>query len=184
MGSSTEGCRNSRPLDSRPMELLLGCPEEQMICNQDLDLISAIKADKRATRSSSSITSRATSRSCLSMRPSTVLSTSGECRARTTKCSPLGLYCPENQFFTVRSFAPVQAATVLTCTPLLTAPRCNAAAISEANLPGWLPNGLPLDAVIWKQVAHLSKRHSVPSFHTMARTNAIKNCPVRLLVKV
>src|ERR1700687_590418 len=64
-------------------------------------------------RCSTSCSFWAKTRSCRLAIDRTALSTSSECWINTTRCAPQGPYCPESQFFTVRSFAPVHPATVL-----------------------------------------------------------------------
>src|SRR5258707_11214378 len=75
----------------------------------------------------------AKTRSCRLPIDKTALSTSSECWINTTKCAPQGPYCPESQFFTVRSLAPVHPATVLMRVFLSRNVLSNAAAISSAN---------------------------------------------------
>src|SRR5258706_11655743 len=65
-----------------------------------------INSSKRCSRSTSFW---ATTRSCRLAIDKTALSTSSECWINTIKCAPQGPYCPESQFFTVRSFAPVKS---------------------------------------------------------------------------
>jgi hypothetical protein len=75
----------------------------------------------------------AKTRSCRLAIDKTALRTSSECSINTTKCAPQGPYCPESQFFTVRSLAPVHPATVLMRVFLSCNVLSNAAAISSAN---------------------------------------------------
>ena len=64
---------------------------------------------------------------------STTLKTSSQCLIKLIKWSPLGPQYPENQFFTVRSLAPVQEDTIFTCAGVLPSAPLSAAAISAAN---------------------------------------------------
>jgi hypothetical protein len=75
----------------------------------------------------------AKTRSCRLAIERTALSTSSECWINTIKCAPQGPYCPESQFFTVRSFAPVHPATVLIRVFLSLNALSNAEAISSAK---------------------------------------------------
>jgi hypothetical protein len=139
-----------------------------------LYLISSTSAVSLAIRHSMSTISCPTSKSCRPIRTSIVVSTSWLCRAKTSKCSPLGPYWPENQFLTVRSFAPVHPATVLTCIPSPTDARRSAAAISITNL----------FARFSKRSAPQSEKgeRTYPSlettFHLFVPYNEVNNCVI------
>ena len=106
-------------------------PSRQIPGPRDLSSWSVdISSSMRCSRSPSFW---ATTRSCRPPIDKTALSTSSECWINATKCAPQGPNCPESQFFTVRSFAPVQPATVLMRVFLSRKVRSNAAEISSAK---------------------------------------------------